>query len=121
MGAVLGTIIGLVISSLVAGIMIWIVSALKLGITVKNFWWAMLVGIVIAVLSVVLAKIVDPLMTTEFTGVWKAVMDALATATIIYSAGYWFKDNLNVRGFGGALLAALSIAGIGYLVGLILN
>ncbi len=112
-GAWIGAVIGVVIGALISGAVLWIVGKLRLGLTVESFGSAVLAGLLIGLLtSIAVALIGDP-------GGWiGAVINLVIAAIVILFAGKALKG-LSVDGFAGALLAALAIAAIYWLLNLV--
>lgn len=113
MEAMIGAIIGITIGALVSGTMIWIVGKLNLGLSVVNFGWAMLAGLIIGLLTTLVSMVVP-----GAGGIMGAVVHLVVSAAVIFVAGKALKG-LTVDGPAGALLAACAIAAIGYLVGML--
>ena len=112
MEVVIGAIIGILIGALISGAVLWIVSKFNLGLKVENFGWAMIAGVVIGILNT-LANMLVPGMT----GILGAVINLVVAAVAIFIGGKILKG-LTVDGFGGALLAAVVIAVIYFLIGM---
>ena len=113
LGTWIGAIIGVLIGALISGTVLWIVGKLKLGLTVESFGSAVLAGLLIGLLSsIAVALIGSP------GGVIGAIINLVIAAVVIFFAGKALKG-LSVDGFGGALLAAVAIAAIYWILNLV--
>ncbi len=113
LGTWIGAIIGVLIGALISGTVLWIVGKLKLGLTVESFGSAVLAGLLIGLLSsIAVALIGSP------GGVIGAIINLVIAAVVIFFAGTALKG-LSVDGFGGALLAAVAIAAIYWILNLV--
>ena len=113
--SVLGTIIGILIGAIVTGIVIWIVGTLGLGLEVDGFRPAYLAAIVVALLNAFAQWFWNLIGYTPASGWPGAVTHLVLTAGFLVAAGSWIKG-LRVKGFSGALIAAVVIAGIFWLL-----
>lgn len=111
---IVGAMIGILIGAVIAGLVIWIISKLKLGLEVKNFGWAMLAGVLIGLFTNLINGALP-----ESGGVTSFVVSLLVSAVVILAWGKVLKG-LTVDGFTGALVAALAIAAINFLAGMFL-
>ncbi len=109
-GVLIGAVIGILIGALISGVVLWIVGKFRLGLTVESFGSAVIAGLLIGLLSSVAMAIVG-----APGGVIGAVVNLVIAALVILIAGKALKG-LTVDGFGGALLAALAIAAIYWLL-----
>lgn len=102
-------LIGSLIGAVIAGIIIWIVSKLKLGLEVDNFLWAIIAGGIIAVFSNLILGFIP-----EVSGWVGTAIHLVVAAVVIFGAGAFLKG-LRVNGFVGALIAAGSIAIVNFI------
>lgn len=109
----------LFILAFVAGIVLYIVSMFDAGLKVKNFGWAMIIGFIISFFSIIFIAVVEYFMTIEFTGIWLFISHAFMAAIVIYIVGKLFKEKLEVDGFFGAFIAALTMGGVSHLLWII--
>ena len=112
MEVLLGLVIGVLIAAVTSGFIIWLVGKLDLGLKVDSFGWAMLAGLIIGVLNGLVAAIIG-----ETSGVIGALISLVISAAVILLAGKMLKG-MQVEGFTGALLAAVAIAVISFLLGM---
>jgi len=112
-GVMVGAIIGILIATVFSGIIIWLVGKLNVGLTVKNFGWAMLAGLLIGVLTSI-----ANLFVKDFGGAIGFAVQLVVSALVILVCGKILKG-LSVDGFKGALFAAMVIAIIGFLITLV--
>ena len=111
MEAIIGLVIGIIIAALISGAVLWLVSKMGLGLSVAGFGSAMIAGLLIGFLS----NVVGVLLTVG--GPIGAIVNLLIAAGVIFVSGKLLKG-LTVDGYGGALIAAVAIAVINYLIGL---
>ena len=119
-GSIIGAIIGLAISTVVAGLLIWLVAKLGLGIEVDGFGPALLTGFVIGVAWLLATLFWNLIGYTPAEGFAGAITHLILTAGFLYG----FRNTisgLRVNGFTGALIASAAIALITWLAGLALG
>ena len=114
MEAIVGLIIGILIGAVISGVIIWLVSKLNVGLSVDSFGWAMAAGVFIGVLTNGFNQLL-PGMNEVVT----MVIHLVISAGVILLAGKAFKG-VNVKGFKGALIAAVAIAVVGFVLALLL-
>ena len=111
----IGTLIGSLIGAIIAGVVIWLIAKLRMGLEVKNFAWAMIAGVLIGTLSHLALQLM-----TDFGGLGGLLVRLVVSAGVIFGCGSFLKG-LTVKGYGGALLAAVAIAlinfGVTFLLG----
>ena len=105
-----GSVISLLISAVISGGIIWAISHLNLGLSVLNFGWAMLAGVLIGVFTSLIMSVVPPA-----GGVIQFAINLVVSAAVIFAWGRLLRG-LTVRGYQGALIAAVSIAAINALL-----
>lgn len=103
-----GMLIGSIISAVIAGLLIWIIAKLKLGLEVESFGWAMIAGVFIGVVTNLVMMFM-----TDFGGWGGALVHLVVSAGVILGSGSFLKG-LKVNGYLGALIAAVSIAVINF-------
>lgn len=113
MEVLVGAVIGLLIGAVISGFVIWVVGKLNIGLTVEGFGSAMIAGLVIG-FGITLVRMVIP----ESGGLIGAVISLVIAAVVILAAGK-ILSGLTVKGFGGALAAAVAIAVVYYLLALV--
>ena len=112
---IVGLIIGLLIGALFTGVIIWIVGKLGLGLEVSGFGPAFIAAIVIAVLNALVSWLLGALNITIGAGILGAIIHLVIAAIVLLIAGRFVKG-LVVKGFLGAVVAALAIAAVGWLI-----
>ena len=105
----IGLLIGSLISAVIAGLVIWIVSKFKLGLEVESFVWAMIAGVFIGVVTNLIMQFM-----TDFGGWGGALIHLVISAGVIFGTGAFMKG-LKVNGYVGAFIAAVAIAVINFL------
>ena len=111
MGAILNFVIALLISALV----IWIVSRLNLGLTVRGYGAAIIAAIVIAVVGGVVTWLLGLLGITIGGGLLGAII-LLIIAAVVLMLSDKFLPGMEVKGFSGAIIAAIAIAVVSWIV-----
>ena len=112
---IVGLIIGILIGALFTGLIIWVVGKLGLGLEVSGFGPAYVAAIVIAVLNGVVAWLLGALGITIGGGLLGAVLHLVIAGIVLMLAGRFVKG-LVVKGFTGALVAAIAISAVGWLI-----
>jgi len=113
-------IIAALVTLLLSALVIYVVGRLNLGLRVKSFGSALVAAVVIAVVSYVLLWLLGRLGITFENGLIGAILWLVVSAVVLLISGR-LVSGISVRGFGGALVAAVAIA-VGYwLIGLLLN
>ena len=114
MELLIALLFGIFIAALISGFIIWVVGKLDLGLSVDSFGSAMLAGLVIGIISGIVHAVVG-----EFSGLVGALVNLVISAVVILLAGNMLKG-INVKGFSGALLAAVAIAVVSWLLAVLL-
>lgn len=114
MESVVGLMIGILIAAVVSGVIIWLVSKLNIGLTVDSFGWAMLAGLFIGAISNFLNQGLPGM-----NPIVSMVIHLVISAGVILMAGKLFRG-VKVDGFKGALIAAVAIAVVSFVLALVL-
>ena len=109
----------LIIITLVAAVVIWILGKLGLGMTVDSYGSAITAAIVIAIVTAVLIWLLD-LIGISFGGVWLGPILTLIVAAVVLLLADRFLSGLQVKGFVGAIVAAIAIGVVSWLLGWLL-
>jgi len=110
MEALVGILLGILLAAVVSGAILWVVGKLGLGLSVRSFGWAMLAGLIIGLLNGLANRLVP-----DATGLVGALVQLVISAVAIFAAGKLLRG-MSVDGLGGALLAAVAIAAINFLL-----
>ncbi len=113
---IVSLLIGVVIGALISGFIIWIVSKLGLGLEVDNFGSAFIAAIIIAIVGAIITWLLGVL-GISFDGNWLAAIVQLIIAAIVLLISDRLLKGLRVAGFVGALVAAIAIGVIYFLIG----
>ena len=105
----LGAIVGIVIALLISGFIIWIVGKLGLGLTVSGFGAAFIAGAVIAIVGGVIAWLLGLVGLTLAPGLLGGIVTLIVAAIVLMISGS-FVPGMQVKGFLGAIVAAIAIA-----------
>lgn len=114
MEALVGMIIAILISAVISGFIIWIVSRLNLGLHVDSFWWAMLAGLFIGIVTNLIMQVVP-----VADDIVRVIIHLVISAGVIFLCGA-VLTGVTVKGYVGALIAAVAIAVVGWLLALVL-
>jgi uncharacterized membrane protein YvlD (DUF360 family) len=112
-GSLMGLVIGILIGALISGAVIWLVGKMNLGLKVDNFGSAMIAGVLIGLLTTVLINLIP-----GAAGVVGFIVRLVVSAGAIYVGAQVLKG-LHVEGFKGAVIAALAIAAVYFVLGLL--
>ena len=113
MESLVGLIVGITISAVISGLVIWIVSKLNLGLHVDSFGWAMLAGLLIGLATNLVMQVVP-----AGNDIIYGIVHLLVAAAVIVGCGALLRG-MTVNGYGGALIAAIAIAVVGLLLALV--
>jgi putative membrane protein len=116
----MSTLIGIVVYFLVAAVVIWIVSKLNLGLTVDGYVTAILAAVVIAVVGGVVYWLIGLFNISLGGGLCGAIINLIVAAAVLLLSGRFLKG-LVVKGFGGAIIAAIAIGVVGGLLNWLLG
>ncbi len=116
---ILSLLIIIVVGGLLSGLVIWVVSKLGLGLEVDGFASAFLAAIIIAMVGGLVEWLLSSLGIT-FGGGWLGAIAHFFIGAIVLLISDRLLEGLRVAGFGGALVGALAIAVIDFLLGLLL-
>ena len=117
--AIVGLIVGIILLGILGGIVIYIVGRLGLGIEVDGFGPAFIAALVVAAIGYALSAIAVQLGISAGGGLVGAIIHLIVAALVLMLAGDLVRG-LRVKGFSGALIAAIAIGVVGWLVSLVL-
>jgi putative membrane protein len=110
-----GAILNAIVVVIVAAVVLMIVSRFKLGLTVDGFVAAIIAAIVIAVVGAVIMWLLGLLNITIGGGLLGLIVFLIVAAVVLMISDK-FVPGMKVNGFGGAIIAAIAIAVVGWLV-----
>lgn len=116
MGAIIGFIAGVVI----AAIVLLIVSKLNLGLQVTGFNGAAIAAIIMSIISSVVLALLEAIGIRIGGGFLSFIIWLLVSALVLIIAGK-LLPGMSVSGFSGAILSAIAIALIYWVLSLILG
>jgi putative membrane protein len=116
MAGFIGVLLGLVIVLLVSALVIYIVGRLGIGLTVDGFGSAVLAAIVIAVVTAIVNWLLGLFGIAINETTWIGAIVALIIAAIILMISDRFLRGMKVDGFGGAIIAAIAIGVVTWIV-----
>jgi putative membrane protein len=108
-------LLGTILVFLASALVIWIVGRLNLGLTVDGFMPAIIAAIVIAIVSAIVTWLLNTLGLNPGTGVVGAIVSLLVAAVILLLADK-FVPGMRVNGFVGAIVAAIAIGVVAWLL-----
>jgi putative membrane protein len=117
--SIIGVLLAIVISAALSGLVIYIVSKLNLGLSVDGFGSAFIAAIVIAVIAGVINWVLNLLGIRIGGGILGAIIHIIVSAIVLLAAGN-VLPGLKVQGFGGAIIAAIAIGVISFLIEFVL-
>ena len=110
-----GTLLGILLALVLAAVVIVIVSKLNLGLTVDGFGPAIIAAAVIAIVGGLIYWLLGVLGITIGGGWLGAIINLIIAAVVLLTAGRMLKG-LKVNGFVGALVAAIAIGVVTWLI-----
>lgn len=105
---------------LIAALIIWIVSKLNLGLEADSFGSAIIAAIVITVIGGILTVLLGQTGLMDGNGLVIGLVQLIITALVLM-LGARILPGLRVKGFVGALVAAVAIGAFYWLGGLLLG
>jgi putative membrane protein len=109
------TILNFIVWLVVAALVIWIVGKLKLGLTVRGFMAAIIAAIVIALVTAVVVWLLGLLGISLGGGILGAIIGLIVAAVVLMISDR-FVPGMEVKGFTGAIIAAIAIAVVSWIV-----
>jgi len=116
----MGVILNFVIALLISALVIWIVSRLNLGLTVRGYGAAIIAALVIAVVGAVILWLLGLLGITIGGGLLGAIV-LLIVAAVVLMLSDKFVPGMEVKGFSGAIIAAIAIAVVSWIISWLLG
>ena len=99
----------------VSAIVIFIVGKMNFGLSVAGFGSALMAAIVIALVGGLVAWLLGFLGISLAGGFWAALINLIVAAVVLMISDK-FLPGMEVHGFMGAIVAAISIGVVGWLV-----
>lgn len=118
--SILGALVGILIAAVFGGLVIWIVAKLGLGIEVDGFVPAFIAAIVIAVVAGLITWLLGLVGITIGGGVLGAIVHLVIAAVVLMISGN-IVPGMRVKGFVGALIAAIAMGVVGWLISLVVG
>ena len=116
----MGALISIVLTLVLAAIVLIIVSKLGLGLTVKGFGSAFIAAALIAIVGGLIAWLLDALGLNFGGDLLGAIVNLIITAVVLMISARFIKG-VRVKSFGGAIIAAIAIAVVTWLVNWVLS
>ena len=104
-----------IVAVIVAAVVLMVVSRLNLGLSVANFTSAIIAAVVIALVGAVIIWLLGAL-GISLGGGWIGTIVYLIVAAIVLMISDRFVSGMTVNGFGGAIIAAIAIAVVYWIV-----
>lgn len=112
----LSLILGTIIAILVAAVVIYVVGRLNLGLSVENFTAAIIAAIVIGLVSGVIAWLLGLIgISLGGPGLLAGLITLVVSAAVLLVSDR-FVSGMKVNGFVGAIIAAIAIGVVNWLV-----
>jgi len=111
----MGTIISIVVYLVVAAVVLMIVSRLNLGLEVGGFVNAIIAAAVIAIVAGVIYWLLGVL-GIKFGADWLGALLNLIVAAVVLLVADRFLPGMKVNGFVGAIIAAVAIGVVGWII-----
>ncbi len=111
----MGWLFSFIIALLVAAVVIYIVGRLNLGLTVSSYSAAIIAALVIAVVGTIVLWLLGALGIT-FGGGWLGTIVYIIVAAVILMISDRFVPGMKVKGFTGAIVAAIAIGVVAWLL-----
>ena len=117
-GSIIGLAIGVLLTAIFSGILIWVVGLLGLGLTVDGFGPALVAGIAIALVGGAITWGLMALGIRIQSGLLRAAINTVLGAVVLLICGQ-LLPGLTVNGVAGALVASIAIGVIAWVLSLI--
>jgi len=115
-GALVGLILGIVIATAVMAALIWIVGKLGLGLEVDGFGPAFVTALLVAVVGGLVNWVWTGLLGFGTgSGIWSGIFHIVVAAGVLLFVGDRVRG-IQVKGFGGAIVACLAIGAVAWLI-----
>lgn len=111
----MGPILAIVLAILINALVIWIVGMLNMGLTVRGYVGAIVAAIAIAIVSWVIFWLLGLIGITLGGGFLWAIVTLIIAAVILLISDR-FVPGMEVQGFGGAIVAAIAMAVVSWLL-----
>ncbi len=111
----MSSLVSLIIWLIVSALVIYIVGRMNLGLSVRNFTSAIIAAVVIAIVSWVIYLLLGLLGITVGGGILGAIV-VLIIAAIVLMISDRFVPGMEVHGFTGAIIAAIAIAVVSWII-----
>jgi putative membrane protein len=116
----LGTLLSIILVLILAAIVIIIVSKLGLGLEVDGFGSAFIAAAAIAIIGGIILWLLDVLGISIGGGFLGAIINLIIAAVVLILSARFVKG-MRVNGFVGAIVAAIGIAIVTFLVNWVLS
>lgn len=108
-------LISLLVYLVVSAVVISIVGRMGLGLNVKSFGSALMAAVVIALVGALAVWLLSIFGISLAGGLWAAIINLIIAAVVLMVSDK-FLPNVEVHGFMGAIVAAVSIGVVGWAV-----
>ena len=111
----MGYIISFLVALIVAALVIYIVGRLNLGLTVSGFGAAIIAALVISIVGTIVLWLLSFLGLTFGGGLLGAIIYIIVAAIVLMISDR-FVPGMKVNGFTGAIIAAIAIGVVAWIV-----
>lgn len=116
----MGTLVSVIIALIVAAVVLLIVDRLNLGLSVDGFGGAVIAAAVIAIVGGIIMWLLGLLGLSIGGGLLGLIVYLIIAAVVLLVADR-FLPGLSVNGFGGAIIAAIAIGVVTWLISWLLS
>ncbi len=116
----IATLVNILVYLVISAVIIWLVGRMNLGLSVKSFGSALAAAAVIAIVGGLVAWLLSLLGISFGAGLLAAIV-ALIVAAVVLLISDKFLPGMEVHGFAGAIIAAVGIGVVGWLVSWLLS
>ncbi|TAH50697.1 MAG: phage holin family protein [Chloroflexota bacterium] len=117
----MGPILSIIVYLIAAAIVLLVVSRLNLGLSVAGFMPAIIAAAVIAIVSGIVAWLLGLFgITLGGAGILAAII-AIIVAAVVLMVSDKFVPGMKVAGFSGAIIAAIAIGVVGWILNWLLG
>jgi len=117
----MGTLVSIIIALIVSAVVLLIVDRLNLGLSVDGFGSAVIAALVIAIVGGIVMWLLVSLLGLSIGGGLLGLIIYLVIAAVVLLLSDRLLPGLSVRGFGGAIVAAIGIGVVTWLISWLLG
>jgi putative membrane protein len=119
-GSVLGTIIGLIIATLLNAVVLWIVGKMGVGMVIEKFGTAFVAAFLLALIGVLLTRLTGGWFAGSNSAIMGTIVHIVVSAIILLIVDK-ILPGMQTKGFLGAIIAAIAIGLVAWLISLVVS